>query len=901
MYTKTKLEILNYLNEKAADFTKNNLKFFSANYVSNVLNISRSLASQYLNELYKENELIKINSRPVIFFPKKTFKYLSGQDRLQSSFADKEEFFSILKANKKNLNDMIGADLSLKSCIDTIKKALYYPNHLPIVLEGVPGSGKTFLANLIHEYCIENDIIETQEKFPTVSCNYYNSNNAELKSLIFGEVKYNNGVKSIKEGLLEKNKSGMILLDDVTNLNDDLQEKLVRFFDTGEYQRVNDNETCTSNTCVIFITNMISNEIFNKHLITRLLWIVRIPSLNERSIEEKLKLILSFFEKKEKKSGYRYIISNLILENLLSMETDNNIICLRNIVNETISNALVSGNKTDNELIIRVSHLPYLILKDIFKEQKEELNSIEYYNHKIEQSRDLIPSQVTEICKRFIEDKVEFKKSIMHMTDLVNRLNDFLIFENKYITDNLSYIEQIVDNTISILESKYNIKINSNNGKLICRYLYNQSYYNSYFQDEEERNKSIIDEYIIYLKRKLVNETIVVETMKEIMSKNYGIYFTKIIEIISIVCLHINNDRLINTKKVCLIICHGYSTASSIANAANTLIGTKIYDSIDMPLDTPTKSVVRKINAYIKEHHFIEELIVLVDMGSLESVVEKVEKYTNLDIGIINNISTALALDIGFMVKNNMNMKDILESACSKNMCRYNILTQKKCEKSILFTSESGLSTADRMKELFVKSMPKQIPLRLESCDYFQLSQKKEKHEIIGKYEVCFIAGIFNPNIKNIKFIGVGEIINFNAIKEIDEVLSEFLDADEIEEFNSNLIKNFSLQSVVENITILNANKLLDMVEEAITKLQHMLGRKIQPRILMGLYVHICCFIERMVTRTPIRTYHSLDKFIKEQGNFIKILRLSFDNIITHYNIEFSESEIAYIYEYIKI
>lgn len=899
MYTKTKLEILNFLNENTADFIKNNLKFFSANHISSELNISRSLASQYLNELYKENELIKINSRPVIFFSKKKFEYLSGTSLAKSSFADKNEFYSILNSNKKNFSNMIGADLSLRNCIERIKKALYDCNHLPIVLEGDPGSGKTFLANLVYEYCIKNNIIDSQEKLHSISCNYYTSSNDELISLIFGEVRYEDGVKKVKQGLLEKNGFGMILLDDIVQLEDNLQEKFVRYFDTGEFQRVNDNEIVSSCSCILFITNNDAKEVFNNHLLTRLPWVIRIPPLKERSIEEKREFILSFLKKKELKSQYKYKVSDVVIENLLSMDIDNNIICLRNIVNETISNALINNLPDSKEVSIGVSHLPYSISKDILERNVEKFYYLNEYNSKIEQSKGLISGQVLNICNEVVGEKKDVDKSIDDLSELVNKFNDFLIFKSKYITDDLTYIDEIMNTTISILGNKYNIKINANSKKLICRYLYNQSYYNSFYHVEDKNNE--LGEYLKSIKGKFPTETIVVDKMKEIISKNFGITFSKIMEITTIICIHLNNDKLVKTKKACLIICHGYSTASSIANAANTLIGTKIYDSIDMPLDTPTKLVVTKINEYIKEHYFIEELIVLVDMGSLESVGEKIDKHTSLDIGIINNISTALAVDIGFMVKNEMNIKDILESACSKNKCRYKIMTKRKCEKAIIFTSESGLNTADKMKELFVKSMPKKIPLRLESCDYFQLSKKKEKHELIMKYHVSFVAGIFNPDIKDIKFIGIGDIINFNAIEEIDEVLSEFLNEDEIEEFNTKLIKNFSLQSVVENITILNATKLLDMVVEAIIKLQQMLGKKIQPRILIGLYIHICCFIERMVTRTPIKTYHSLDKFVIEQENFIKLVRLCFDNIIIHYNIEFTDSEIAYIYEYIKL
>ena len=54
------------------------------------------------------------------------------------------------------------------------------------------------------------------------------------------------------------------------------------------------------------------------------------------------------------------------------------------------------------------------------------------------------------------------------------------------------------------------------------------------------------------------------------------------------------------SNTVAIILCHGYSTASSIADAANKMIGTKIYDAIDMQLDMSTDKIVVQLNSFIK-------------------------------------------------------------------------------------------------------------------------------------------------------------------------------------------------------------------------------------------------------------------------------------------------------------
>ncbi len=47
-----------------------------------------------------------------------------------------------------------------------------------------------------------------------------------------------------------------------------------------------------------------------------------------------------------------------------------------------------------------------------------------------------------------------------------------------------------------------------------------------------------------------------------------------------------------------------------------------------------------------------------------------------------------------------------------------------------------------------------------------------------------------------------------NSAEKLTNIFSEYLDEEQMEVFNQNLVKNFSLQNVVESITILNPDKL---------------------------------------------------------------------------------------------
>ena len=77
-YVKTKKEVLRYVQSKTHAQGQQTLTQTTAYEVSKELNISRALASQYLNELTKEGAVIKINSRPVYFLDRKTLEEAHG-------------------------------------------------------------------------------------------------------------------------------------------------------------------------------------------------------------------------------------------------------------------------------------------------------------------------------------------------------------------------------------------------------------------------------------------------------------------------------------------------------------------------------------------------------------------------------------------------------------------------------------------------------------------------------------------------------------------------------------------------------------------------------------------------------------------------------------------------------
>lgn len=75
-----------------------------------------------------------------------------------------------------------------------------------------------------------------------------------------------------------------------------------------------------------------------------------------------------------------------------------------------------------------------------------------------------------------------------------------------------------------------------------------------------------------------------------------------------------------------IVLAHGYSTASSMTNVANRMLRKNFFQAIDMPIDTTIDNIEGKILDFIDNNSTENGLILLVDMGSLFDLRNRLEK-----------------------------------------------------------------------------------------------------------------------------------------------------------------------------------------------------------------------------------------------------------------------------------
>ncbi|ELB7200771.1 sigma 54-interacting transcriptional regulator [Enterobacter hormaechei] len=147
-------KLLNFLLNQTDFFDPQHLsEVFTASWLAQRFAMQRNTASHYLNQLVAEGQLIKINTRPVCFLHKGSFEQqffplsrseYSSVDELLAEEGDRApaaDHFALL----------IGHDGSLKKPIEQLKTALFYPDGgLPLLITGDSGTGKSYMAQLLH-------------------------------------------------------------------------------------------------------------------------------------------------------------------------------------------------------------------------------------------------------------------------------------------------------------------------------------------------------------------------------------------------------------------------------------------------------------------------------------------------------------------------------------------------------------------------------------------------------------------------------------------------------------------------------------------------------------------------------------------------------------------------------
>lgn len=145
------------------------------------------------------------------------------------------------------LDSLLGNTPEMRKILKMVYKIA--PTTSTVLITGESGSGKEFLAKIVHRYSKRSDA-----PFVAVNCGAIPENLVE--SELFGSKKgAYTGSTTDKKGLFESANGGTLFLDEVGELSPATQVKLLRFLQSHEIRRVGETESRTLDVRIIAATN----------------------------------------------------------------------------------------------------------------------------------------------------------------------------------------------------------------------------------------------------------------------------------------------------------------------------------------------------------------------------------------------------------------------------------------------------------------------------------------------------------------------------------------------------------------------------------------------------------------------------------------------------------------------
>ena len=203
-----------------------------------------------------------------------------GKNSMSSSNPTSTKIIAIGSAPQTAFKDIIGQSSAMKAIFRMVEKVA--GSDTTIMLNGETGTGKGVIARAIHE-------CSPRRSKPLIQINCGATPEGLLESEFFGYRRGAfTGAVADKPGKFEMANGGTIFLDEIGDMSTDLQVKVLRVLEEGEFERIGGRETIKVDARIIAATHRdLEEEVqkghFREDLFYRLYVIpILLPPLRER-------------------------------------------------------------------------------------------------------------------------------------------------------------------------------------------------------------------------------------------------------------------------------------------------------------------------------------------------------------------------------------------------------------------------------------------------------------------------------------------------------------------------------------------------------------------------------------------------------------------------------------------
>ncbi len=646
----------------------------TAEEIADELQIDRSNVSRILNQLYKEGKCRKKKSRPVLFYP------IASKLSTADTMSGKREVSAIDVSRFQRFSE---SNPSLFQQIEQGKAAILYPPHgMHTLLLGKTGVGKSMFAKLLYEYGVDAGKFAPSAPFVSFNCADYASNPQLLLGTLFGVAKgaYTGAVQE-KVGLLEQADGGILFLDEIHRLPPEGQEMLFSFIDRGAFNALGESEKEKRASVMLIGATTEQRDVLLDTMIRRIPMVIRLPDLSERTVEERLQLFDQFVSAEVNKLNAPVKISVNTIKAFLSYDCVGNIGQYQTDIRVVLAKnyaELLTGRK--EEMVVTTSDLPEHIKGGLLLDTShrkmwqllDEINTRFYSYYPQEACSPAIQQSIyAELEKRFHE----LEEKNLSVEDIQREMEiDWQMYFEQYSQYKesealLSFIPEdllhSIQKMVAYSEEKLKKSLSNKVKQALTIHVYNMV--------ERIRNRRELNHTStakgFNVKKEFPELWDVAADTRDMLAKELNLTIPdQELEYFAIFFSYDTLSQPASASNVrVIVIAHGTNTATALSNTANDLLRDKCTVAIDAQLDQTPQEVLDELKAYIRRTNVTQDVLLLVDMGSLTNFSEEIEKEFGIRSKSIPLVSTMHVLEAGRKAMLNYSLDEVYHDTLAVN------------------------------------------------------------------------------------------------------------------------------------------------------------------------------------------------------------------------------------------
>ncbi|SFH51184.1 sigma 54-interacting transcriptional regulator [Pisciglobus halotolerans] len=928
-----------YVIEKTSRLTEEAVQWgegVTTREVAEELDIQRSNSSKDLNLLVKEGKLAKIDGRPVKYVDIKIFRHEPLSKYVPSYKEEpRKRPVPIVKTlpsgpvitGEDLFSRIIGAAGSMKNAVEQAKAAILYPPRgLNCLITGPTGSGKTYFAHAMFQFAKYHQVVLPDKELIVFNCADYANNPELLMSHLFGYIKGAfTGADSDKSGIIDQADGGMLFLDEIHRLPPEGQEMIFYFMDHGTYSRLGETvKNHQANVRIIGATTEDPNSSLLDTFVRRIPINIQLPPFSLRPASEKIDLVKVMVAHEANQIQRRISLTEDVVKALIGSVTYGNIGQLKSNIQLVCARGFLNHMQQD-EIMITVNDLTEGIRSGLIqlvsdRDGLAELSKILQPKMTVSPNESVLDIQSDSYELPYnlydiIGDKAAMLKAdgldqeaINHFitTDINIHLKSFYKDHGFSFTAENKLAEFVDQKIIDVTNQIYEMVRKETQEDFQQNFVYAMSLHVSsflkkiYIGEERHTNDNIREMAADFPKELHVAQKIrqFIETQFQVeIPESEDDYLTVLL--VSLKASH-------STGKIGVVVAaHGNSTASSMVQVVKQLLDVDKIASVDMPLDMHPRTAQERIERAVKEMDEGNGVLLLVDMGSLATFNEQIEKNTGIPVRTVEMVTTPVVLETVRKASVLGTDLDNLYESLKKfrgyaEVAQHSSEASSREQQAILAICASGEGTAQRIKEIIEQALSKRHDQTLTVITLSVADLKGKLKEVQKEFTVIAATGIVDPKI-HVPFIPLEKFIDQDVDQLLDQLHLEN-DLNDIEDVKLDEVqaKKICIDYIEDSFTFINAQKLIHplwrfseaLVEELSISTNHYTFQ-------INLVMHMAGMIERLLLGEPLTVEETAIQQLKQDPIYPPLLK-RLDHLQNQLKLTTPLSEQFYILQLIR-